>query len=107
MGTTTDRDNPCLKVIEESGQQACYLVLSDEERQRGFVRPVRTAYRHIACGGDTRMGEAIAETYAVNPKFYTCTYCCRCFAHFPLIKDGERQFEWLVNGKPDGSFVGE
>jgi hypothetical protein len=27
--------------------QEAYLVLSDEERAKGFVRPVRTAYRHV------------------------------------------------------------
>ena len=28
-------------------QNAVYLVLSEEERAKGFVRPVRTAYRHV------------------------------------------------------------
>ena len=42
---TVDRDDPNLRKIIESGprkgQQEAYLVLSDEERAKGFVRPVR------------------------------------------------------------------
>jgi hypothetical protein len=29
------------------GQQKGYVVLSDEERAKGFVRPVRRSYRHV------------------------------------------------------------
>lgn len=53
MNLTTDPNNPCLKVTELSGMQACYLILSEEERAKGFVRPVRTSYRHTGrsvCG---------------------------------------------------------
>jgi hypothetical protein len=32
--------------LKENGQQLAYLVLSDEERTKGFVRPYRTAYEH-------------------------------------------------------------
>lgn len=49
MGLTTDRNNPCLQEIKSDGQQCCYLVLSDEERAKGFVRPVRRTYRHVGC----------------------------------------------------------
>jgi hypothetical protein len=51
MGLTTDPDSPCLKNIEESGQQSCYLVLSEEERAKGFVRPVRRTYIHVGIPG--------------------------------------------------------
>lgn len=47
MSLTTDKDNPCLQVKMPDGQQACYLVLSDEEKAKGFVRPVRRTYKHI------------------------------------------------------------
>lgn len=33
------------------GQQKTYLALSDEERAKGFVRPVRTTYRHVGVAG--------------------------------------------------------
>jgi hypothetical protein len=69
-GVTTDRNDPRLRQADaaEPAQQAAYLVLSDEERQRGFIRPVRRSYRHITCGTVTTMGTAIAETYARQPR---------------------------------------
>lgn len=47
MSLTTDPNDPALKATRPDGQQAAYLVLSAEERAKGFVRPVRTAYRHV------------------------------------------------------------
>ena len=35
----------------ENGQQKDYVVLSPEERAKGFVRPVRDAYRHVGTPG--------------------------------------------------------
>lgn len=103
MGTTTDRNDPALRTIEPSGQQAAYLVLSDEERSKGFIRPVRRSYKHVACGSVTSMGVAIAETYARDPTFYGGTFCCNCGKHFPLKNpDGSAAFVWV----PDGSAVG-
>ncbi len=32
-----------------TGLQKAYVVLSEAERARGFVRPVRDAYRHLTC----------------------------------------------------------
>jgi len=53
MGLTTDRNSPCLDKIKDDGQQECYLILSDEERAKGFVRPVRTSYVHVGKKIDT------------------------------------------------------
>lgn len=48
MGLTTDPNDPCLKAGQkEEGQNSCYLVLSEEERAKGFVRPYRNAYVHV------------------------------------------------------------
>lgn len=47
MGLTTDPNDECLDIIEPSGMQKCYLILSDEERAKGFVRPVRQTYIHV------------------------------------------------------------
>lgn len=47
MGLETDPNAPCLRETRPDGQQECYLVLSDEERAKGFVRPVRQSYVHI------------------------------------------------------------
>lgn len=102
MGLTTDRNDECLNEIRPDGQQECYLILSDEERAKGFIRPVRRTYVHVVCGGSTRMGQAIAETYARNPKFYGGTFCVGCGDHFDLRLDGVYQFHW-----DDDSGVGE
>lgn len=65
-------------------QNDAYLVLSEEERARGFLRPVRRSYVHQTCGSVTTMGVALAETYAAQPKFYGATYCVRCRMHRPV-----------------------
>lgn len=131
--------------LKENGQQKGYVVLSEEERRKGFVRPVRHTYTHVGiagpahplrdltdeekkqyaglgyvkfeafpeseapkvgrfwkqaeldkvgkgCGETTRMGNAIAETYAANPRFYGTTYCIGCGTHLPVGPRGE--FVW-------------
>jgi hypothetical protein len=47
MSLTNDPNDPGLKKTRPDGQQEAYLVLSEEERARGFVRPVRLSYRHV------------------------------------------------------------
>jgi hypothetical protein len=49
MSLTSDPNDPRLKEGQknETGQHDIYLVLSDEERAKGFVRPVRDAYVHV------------------------------------------------------------
>jgi hypothetical protein len=92
MSVTDDPNDPRLKNIEPSGMQEAYLVLSEEERAKGFVRPVRQTYRHDSCGTTTMMGQELAETYARNPHFYGATFCVHCHGHFPVGKSGE--FTW-------------
>jgi hypothetical protein len=89
--------------LKENGQQKDYVVLSAEERAKGCVRPVRRTYRHIKCGSDTSMSQAIAETYARDPKFYGGTFCVQCGNHFRLMEDGKHQFEWVDDGTAVGS----
>lgn len=99
---TPDRNDPRLShgVDEEPTEMAAaYLVLSDEERAKGFVRPVRRSYVHTACGAETVMNRVIAETYARNPQFYGATFCVKCKMHRPVGAEGE--FVW-----DDGSKVG-
>ena len=106
MGLTTDPNDPGLREIRKDGQQETYLVLSDEERARGFVRPVRQTYKHLLCGTTTRMGLFIAETYARNPKFYGGTFCCHCGKHFNLGPPWDPAFLW-PDGEPVGSTAEE
>jgi len=54
MPLTTDPADPRLgHGVDETPrpQQAAYLVLSDAERAKGFVRPVRSSYRHVGPPG--------------------------------------------------------
>ena len=156
MSYTTDPNDPRLGRgvdAEPIKQHDVYLVLSEEERAKGFIRPVRKTYVHVGreikgelplpltdeekerykdynyvayskntdedsalvgtyltqhdldtykngygggCGVATTMGEALAETYARNPKFYGSTYCVGCQKHL-LVEE----FKWN-----DGSIVG-
>ena len=102
MGLTTDHDEARKSGIRPDGMQEKYVVLSDEERAKGFVRPVRARYTHVKCGGATVMAGAIAETYARDPKFYGGTYCASCRTHFPLRDGDQPAFLW-----DDGTGVGE
>lgn len=72
-----------------TGQQKGYVVLSEEERAKGYVRPVRRSYVHLKCGAVTTMAQSIAETYARDPKFYSGTFCVGCRTHLPLS-----EFRW-------------
>lgn len=54
MSLTTDPNDPRLGHGADTGpgsQNAVYLVLSEAERAKGFVRPVRLSYRHAGIAG--------------------------------------------------------
>lgn len=70
-------------------QHEVYLVLSQEERAKGFIRPYRDTYLHESCGAVTKMGTALSETYARQPSFYGFTYCVGCGMHRPVA-----EFTW-------------
>lgn len=101
--------------LKPDGQQKGYVVLTPEERAKGFVRPVRKTYIHVGlrphmngcvlikpgehgCGTRTTMGVAIAETYARDPGFYSATFCCGCQKHRPLA-----EFVWEGTSEIVGS----
>ena len=100
MPVTDDPSDPRLtRGVDPEGvavpQAPVYLVLSEEERAKGFVRPLRFSYQHSTCSGVTTMGQAIAETYATKPDFYGSTYCTTCRRHAPVA-----EFNWLDEGRP-------
>lgn len=97
-GLTTDPTDPRLHQVGKDGQNEAYIVLSEEERAKGFVRPVRRSYVHQACGALTTMGSALAETYARDPKFYGSTFCTGCRSHFPV-----EEFTWDGTNERVGS----
>lgn len=89
---------PDHRELKENGQQKGYVVLSEAERAKGYVRPVRTEYTHLKCGMNTTMSMSIAETYARDPKFYNGTFCTTCSAHYPLD-----EFVWTGTDTQVGS----
>jgi len=61
---TTDKNNPELGHgidTEPVKQHSVYLILSDEERGKGFIRPVRRSYVHIGLGGPKNPLEDLTE----------------------------------------------
>lgn len=95
MEPTLPESAPAPRPIDpRTGQHEDYWVLSKEERAKGLVRPIRSSYKHNACGHVTTMGQAIAETYARNPTFYGATFCCHCAKHFPVA-----EFTWNDGSK--------
>ena len=58
------------KEIKENGQQKDYLVLSAEERAKGFVRPVRYTYIHVGrTGPKYPLRDLTAKEYLDLEKF--------------------------------------
>lgn len=163
MSLTTDRNHPGLNKVKEDGQQEAYIILSADERAKGFVRPVRKSYQHVGkkveqegviesledhlnddnikyygrdkgfaaflkypesrspivgrfirqdeldafnnkadriggCMAITTMNDAIAETYARDPKFYGGTFCTGCGKHLPV-----NEFIWRGTNEEVGS----
>lgn len=91
MSTTDDPTDPGINQPGPDGQNKAYIILSEEERAKGYVRPVRRSYKHTTCGTVTTMSLDIAQTYARNPAFYSHTFCCgsKCRTHFPIA-----EFTW-------------
>lgn len=94
------------EINPNTGQQKGYLILTEKERAKGFVRPIRQSYVHVGrdpvfedgvlvqygqggCGALTMMSLAIAETFARDPDFYDGTFCSGCKSHHPL-----EEFVW-------------
>ena len=93
-GQPVPEDRSHTEIDPATGMQRDYVVLSLEERAKGFVKPVRRSYVHQKCGVVTTMGIALAETYARDPRFYSGTFCVGCRTHFPL-----NEFAW-DDGEP-------
>lgn len=104
--TTTDgkparpgyEDMPAPAPKKANGQHEAYWILTEAERKRGFVRPLRISYTHEVCGATTTMALELAETYARDPKFYGATFCWKCREHFPV-----GQFWWADTSERVGS----
>lgn len=99
MPKLTTNPNAPGRTVMPDGQNKVYLVLSEEERAKGFVRAVRERYKHVGgCGTVTIMGRELAETYARDPKFYDAAECSTCGKHFPVA-----EFVWNNTNEVVGS----
>lgn len=70
MSITSDPEDPRLVRGFDSKpvpQASAYLVLSDEERAKGFVRPVRTSYKHVGARPTHTTRELTPEEKARHP----------------------------------------
>jgi hypothetical protein len=124
-GEPVPEDRSHTTIDPASGMQKGYIVLTAEERAKGFVRPVRQSYVHrgrveqipdpdqsgyshfgvvhelerrTGCGGTTTMALSLAETYARDPEFYSGTFCANCRVHLPLT-----EFVWAGTDEQVGS----
>ncbi len=72
--------------LKENGQQQDYVVLAEEERSKGFVRPVRNSYKHLKCGTVTRMGQTLAETLRARSELLQRHILCRVWFIFRSVR---------------------
>lgn len=70
---------------------------NDEETARGFTRPFRVYYQHIACGNTNRLGRDPATKLATDPTSFAVLHCPSCREPFPLD-----HFVWVDN-REDGN----
>lgn len=61
MSVTDDRAKLDTSIEPATGMQRSYLVLSEEERAKGFVRPVRRTYVHAGNGGPKGQTRALTD----------------------------------------------
>ncbi len=101
--TTTDGEPPAEghwdasapKPLRKDGQHEAHWVLPPEEIAKGYVRPLRTSYLHLACGAVTKCPTTVSETYAREPGYYGKTFCCACKDYFPVgSKASGGEFVW-------------
>ena len=77
MSLVTDPKDPRLGHgvnKEPVSQNEAYLVLSEEERAKGFIRPVRTSYVHIGKKIDLKNGKARKLTKKEKEEFKKYNY---------------------------------
>lgn len=80
-----DVDLACVMEPAHPGECSQWTRVRPEHRER-----LRAHGLLGGCGAVTSMSNAIAETYARDPKFYGATFCSKCREHIPL-----REFAWL------------
>ncbi len=62
------------------------------------AKQIHSTHRKGGCGAETKMGQALSETYARDPSFYGATFCVKCNKHLPVA-----EFVWSQDGEVVGS----
>ncbi len=60
---------PDHREFKENGQQKGYVVLSDEERAKGYVRPVRKTYKHVGVRPKYPIRDLTSEEEETHDKY--------------------------------------
>lgn len=105
MSLTTDRNDPGLDKIKPSGQQESYLILSEEERAKGWVRPYRDAYVHIGMPLDGVIRDLTDEEKERYSKYNYVAFIDYPEDKLPLIGryiDKRQEDNLLRNKRSDG-----
>lgn len=69
MSTTSDRNDPGLSKIRPDGQQEAYYVLPEEERAKGYVRPLRLTYTHVGLARPANLRPLTEEEAERYPQY--------------------------------------
>lgn len=69
-----------------------FHMLTELDKARGYVRPLRYIYTHLGCGAQQHMSLKVAEAYAREPTRQQRLYCLHCDEHFNVGAKGE--FVW-------------
>lgn len=92
MSLTTNPNDPCLiNGAKEEGQNTCYLVLSEEERAKGFIRPYRDAYVHRGKKVESEGTIISIEENEARTGEGVNTYYNRSTGYVAFIKYGEEK----------------
>lgn len=85
MSITTDPNDPRLvRGVDKDPrpQNDVYLVLSEEERAKGFVRPYRDSYKHVGNGGPKHQTRPLSDDEKSNPLYQQQGYVL--YEKYPL-----------------------
>jgi hypothetical protein len=65
---------PDHRELKENGQQKGYVVLTEEERAKGFLRPVRSSYIHVGVRPKYPLRDLTPEEHERYDKFFYVQY---------------------------------
>lgn len=72
--------------------------ISEYDRASGYIRPIRTVYKHELCNELTILSDTAARKLAMEPRSAVISYCCGCRKHF-----ASSEFTWVGSDEEVGS----